>query len=350
MSIAPKPLLISLLVITLGPSFFWVAIILKDVKPFQDYAQLLASLQARGMEIPNPDYALRKLSQVGYYRLSGFWYICRKANTDSHSTNKRLDEFLLNTQFNEIFRLYLFDKRLRLLFLDAIERIEVSLKAFLAHELGKIDALAYKNPKFINPQQLTDYQQQDKVRNAWDEWSKRQESELKRCKEDYIKWHNKTKRPIPIWVAVEAWSFGTVSKYFEMLRRTHQNKIAQQLGVSNTSYLVRWLQAINVLRNRCAHHSRLWNQTEFNPLNLPKGSSEDALFFEGFGKFVKSERARVFVLGLIIWYLVRKIGPSSDWFSKFCAELKNIPSLPIDIHAAMGIPKPLAEKLFDNSI
>jgi len=291
-------------------------------------------LEQRGMHLPDKQRAQRKLSQVGYYRLSGFWYSCRKSNPNS--THKRLDEFLPNTSFDEVYKLYLLDKRLRLLLLDAIERIEVRLKAVIAYVMGKQNPMAYTDNKFINPKQLKDYYRQGQLCNSWDEWLKRQESELLRSKEDYIVHHFKNNMPIPIWVAVEAWSFGTLSKYFEMLKGSFQQKIIKNLGVSNAAYFARWLQAINTLRNRCAHHSRVWNQVEKNPLKLPLSDAEDALFFAGFGRFSDEQRKRIYVLGVIIGYLVQKIGPNSDWLSRFLEELDKTPSLPISFAQGIG--------------
>lgn len=310
--------------------------VLKDLKPFKDYQELAQLLIDRGMDVPDKTRAVRKLSQVGYYRLSGFWYACR---TQVAGSTKPLESFLPGTCFDRIFELYLFDKRLRLLFLDAIERIEVSLKTRLAHELGRLEPQAHHNPAFINPKQLRTYWRNGVKRNAWDERLRRQQDELDRCREDFIQWHKTTARPVPVWVAVEAWSLGTVSKWFELLKRGHQNRIAQHFGVSNPVLLVRWLQAITILRNRCAHHSRIWNQTERNALGLPSGLGADAQFFKTYASFGIAERKKIFMLVCIVWYLVRSIGPSSDWFDKFMTELQNIPDLPFDGYEAMGVPK-----------
>jgi abortive infection bacteriophage resistance protein len=50
-------------------------------KPFRTYAELVALLQQRGMTVEDQARAERKLSQVGYYRLSGL--TCRE--TSDHS-------------------------------------------------------------------------------------------------------------------------------------------------------------------------------------------------------------------------------------------------------------------------
>ncbi|PVZ70314.1 Abi family protein [Pelagibaculum spongiae] len=313
-------------------------------KPFKEYRELVNSLDSRGMFIIDHERASRKLSQVGYYRLSGFWYSCREIERDQngdvvifHRKPKRLEKFLPQTDFDEVFKLYLFDKRLRLLFLDAIERIEINLKTVLAHELGRIDELAYQNSDFINPNQLKDYFRNNQRKNAWDEWSRRQGSELSRSKEDSIMWHKNSGREMPIWVVVEAWSFGTLSKYFELLKRTHQNKIANRLGVSNPALLVRWLQEMNILRNRCAHHTRIWNQTANNPIGIPTGNAEDAQYFSRF-PFAQDNKKKIFSLIVIIWYLVQKIGPNSDWIQHIIQEMDSFPNLPICYKSSMGIP------------
>lgn len=301
-----------------------------EPKLFKDYDQLIEQLLQKGMLIPDKQRALRKLAQVGYYRLGTFWYSCRQPSSNSVKPYKH---FLPKTDFNEIFKLYLLDKRLRLLLMDAIERIEVALKTKIAHELGRYSPLAHLEDAYINPKQLKDFNHKGIDRNTWKEWLKRQQDEISRCKEDFIEKYKKKNKTPPIWVAVETWSFGTISKYFELLKKRYQNKVAQELGIDNSKNLVRWLQAISILRNRCAHHTRVWNQLERNPLNLPTNS----VIFSRLQEFNSQERKRIFVLILIIDYLVKNIGPSSHWLSRIIKEIEQPPNLPIDIYAAMGI-------------
>jgi abortive infection bacteriophage resistance protein len=318
---------------------------IEDVKPFKEYGELVTTLEQRGMTVADSVRAARKISQVGYYRLSGFWYPCREIEFDEngdavkqYGKPKRLNKFLPATDFDEIFKLYTLDKRLRFLLLDGIERIEINLKTVLAHELGKVDELAYQNPALINPTQLKDYYHNGQIKNSWIEWSNRQRSELSRSKEDAIVWHKKSQKAIPIWVAVEAWSFGTLSKYFELLKQSHQNNIAARLGVSNPVLFVRWLQSMNILRNRCAHHTRVWNQTSNNPIGIPTNDNEDSLYFANFN-LTNDSKKKIYGLIVVLWYLVQKIGPNSDWIQHICDEIENLPNLPIDYQKAMGIPE-----------
>ena len=54
-----------------------------STKPHQTYPELVTLLQKRGMIVPDEERAKRKLSQIGYYRLSGFWYPCREVKVDT---------------------------------------------------------------------------------------------------------------------------------------------------------------------------------------------------------------------------------------------------------------------------
>lgn len=95
------------------------------VKPFLEYDELIDRLQERGMIIKDFSRARRKLIQVGYYRLSGYWFTARQFQQDQNRKRTYLDSFRPETTFEDVFDLYLFDKRLRIEFTDALERIEI---------------------------------------------------------------------------------------------------------------------------------------------------------------------------------------------------------------------------------
>lgn len=244
-------------------------------KPHKSYAELASLLAQRGMAVGDAQRAQRKLSQVGYYRLSGYWYPCRASAKDEKGrqvigptgTPVRTNQFQSNTIFADVFGLYLPDKRLRLLLLDAIERIEVHLRSVVAHEVGYHHPLAYEQEQFIMPKARDNYTGRDGlIHNQWREWSERQHKQLSRSREDCILWHRNNGKAIPIWVAVEAWDLGLLSKYYEMLLGSYRQKISARFGVANSMVLKDWLQQINTLRNRCAHHARVWNQSSSNIL------------------------------------------------------------------------------------
>jgi abortive infection bacteriophage resistance protein len=317
--------------------------ILSYPKPHKKYSQLVDLLESRGMIIPDRERAERKLSQIGYYRVSGFWFPCREVKKDAmgsgilHPGTKlpvREDTFQAGVDFNKIVELYLFDKKLRLLMLDAIERIEIHIRSVVAHEIGYHDPLAYQKDTFINPKKLKTWKDRktQKIRNLWTEWSSKQQEVINRSKEDCIKWHQIRKKAIPFWVAVESWDFGTLSKYYSMLRARYQRMICLRLGISNEKVLENWLHEINILRNRCAHHTRIWNQSSNNALPILK-----IPYFE---KLSLGGRAleRIYGMICILWFLVKKIGPSSHWLESVSQLINSKPSIDCCPFIAMGFP------------
>lgn len=93
--------------------------------PFK-YHDQLELLQSRGLYVEDTERATFYLKNIGYYRLSGYLKNFQKRDSN---------EFFSETTFEKVLKLYVFDRKLRLLFLDAIERIEVSFRAIVSDTL-----------------------------------------------------------------------------------------------------------------------------------------------------------------------------------------------------------------------
>ena len=96
------------------------------------FEQQLQQLKDRGLIIDDDDLALFHLKTISYYRLSAYWHPFRKIEQDGVLS----DDFEEGTQFTEVIRLYEFDRRLRLLVMDAIERIEVYARTLFTYQIG----------------------------------------------------------------------------------------------------------------------------------------------------------------------------------------------------------------------
>jgi abortive infection bacteriophage resistance protein len=142
-------------------------------KPYRSVTDQIALLESRGMGITDKAAATACLQRIGYYRLSCYWYPFRKSHISTNPlTGKVLlhpltgkpqviveDDFRTGTTFRQVMDHYVFDKRLRLLFLDAIERVEVALRVDIALLIGTRDPWAHRDPaqlhgnftKKINP-------------------------------------------------------------------------------------------------------------------------------------------------------------------------------------------------------
>jgi len=309
-----------------------------NTKPWLSYEDQLALLKDRGLTVTDDAKALEYLGRIGYYRLSGYWFsfrqrshLCcplpftvagkyKKGNTD----RVVLDEFKPEASFEKAVDLYVFDKKLRLLVLDAIERIEVALRVDISHLLGRVEACDYYKPNSFHCTFSEVIDSRTGV-TKYHDWLSRHAKLIGRSKEGFIK-HNKDKYglPIPIWVACEVWDFGTLSNLYGGLKEADQDAVSNKYGMANGRTFATWLRSLNYLRNVCAHHSRLWNR---NMAVQPKkpGAGEVPVFSTAWDD--NHVQARAFLLLCIAQHMLTRINPSSSWWLRVKAHLHTFPDL-----------------------
>ncbi|WP_257292471.1 Abi family protein, partial [Endozoicomonas sp. ONNA1] len=291
-----------------------------NTKPFFEYQKLVELLQSRGMGISCETRTRHKLEQIGYYRLSGYWYPARVFENQC-----RTDRFYENTHFDNVVDLYVFDKQLRLLLSDALERIEIYIRSIIAHEMGRVSPMSYISTTHIRRSYARS--------GDFTKWRKRLEREIGRSRDDSIVWHKECDKAIPFWVAVEAWNFGLLRFYYKMLKPEYQQQVCDRVGISKVNTLDTWLDGLNILRNRCAHHGRTWNRSTgvtFTPL-------QNSEYFKALNLSNKSQN-RVYGAVAVIFYLLRDINPESCWLKRLSNLIDGMPSVPGCSIQAMGIP------------
>lgn len=297
-------------------------------RPWKTFGEQLTLLESRGMAVTDRDLALSYLERIGYYRLSAYWYPFRvfSLSQDSNKgliTSKATDEFVVNTQFVNAVDLYIFDKKLRLLVLDALERIEVSLRVDIAYLLGKKDIFAHQNIHCFNKNFATKVPR-NSHKNRFEVWQEKYSGLLSRSKEDFVKHYRENYgEELPIWVAVEIWDFGAMSQLFSQMKVHDQSAIAVKYGVSDFKVFASWLRSLNYLRNLAAHHSRLWNR---NIIDQPKltGRGEIDWCDDFIGK--PDLIAKPFLLLAITRHLLNVICPNTSWDERLKTHLNNFPS------------------------
>ena len=90
------------------------------------YQEQLNVWENRGLNVNDRERAIRYLSNISYYRLSAY----------ALTFQNEKDKFIPGTDFNDLISLYIFDRELRLLVLDAIERIEIAIRTKLINHLS----------------------------------------------------------------------------------------------------------------------------------------------------------------------------------------------------------------------
>lgn len=307
-------------------------------KPWLSYRDQLQQLKERGLSVSDEPRALAALQRIGYYRLSGYWYAFRQRSgaccplTDqgraeskkSRTTHLALDAFVPGSTFQQAVDLYVFDKRLRLLALDGLERIEVGLRVEIAHTLGRLDPYAYLNPALLHEAFAHQIEQKAGLTRLH-KWQENQARLINRSRETFIQHHKqKYGLPIPIWIASEVWNFGTLSQLFGGMRETEQDAISARYGIANGRVFASWLRSLNYLRNVCAHHSRLWNRNMTDQPRKP-AAGEAMLFEQGWED--RHVQARPFLLLCIVQHLLMTINPTSTWWQRLAALLYEFPDL-----------------------
>lgn len=185
--------------------------------------------------------------------------------------------------------------------MSAIERIEIYFRTIIAHEMGRISPLAYENKSLFS----TNAFDATKKGPDFDKWTTRHQNLLKDCKEDSITSHFNNNKPIPIWVAMEAWDFGQLSKFYSMLKDEYRDVICTRVGIDKRDVLDNWLININGLRNRCAHHSRFCNRPNPRSFKFLKNGYFNLLSIS------QNESEKLFGAIAVIWFLIKKLGPAA---------------------------------------
>lgn len=306
-------------------------------KPWLGFEEQLAKLQQRGLIVTDKAAALNYIERIGYYRLSGYWYsfrersgkVCeliykRKKDQKAKVTTLTLETFKAGSCFTDAVDLYVFDKRLRMLAMDALERIEVALRVDISYTLGEKDPFAYLKPECLFP----DFSQVLDGREGvtkHHKWLSSHAKLINRSKEEFVK-HNKAKYglPLPIWVACEVWDFGTMSRLFDGMLEADQDTIAKRYGIRNGRIFASWLRSLNYLRNVCAHHSRLWNRNMIEQPKLP--SKTDHPWVNDYISNAHAQ-ARCYLLLRICLVLMKRINPNSSWPERVKAHLESFPNL-----------------------
>ncbi|WP_289172486.1 Abi family protein [uncultured Parasutterella sp.] len=102
-------------------------------KPHTTFSQQVDRLVQRGLIVKDIEKAKKQLEIIGYYRLSSYFFFLEEKNND----NSRSHKFKKDATFDDAIRLYVFDQKLRLLVMEAIERIEVALRSSWAHKMSE---------------------------------------------------------------------------------------------------------------------------------------------------------------------------------------------------------------------
>lgn len=293
-----------------------VAAIVPYGKPALSYAQQVAQLVARGMSVSEPAAAEAILSKTSYYRLSAYWYPFRLRD----AAGTALDAFEPGASFDQVIQLYEFDRELRLLVLDALERVEVTVRTAVTYQLGMAHgAFGHELAGNFHPQ----FNHADWVTKLRVETDRSTDAFVDHFRNRYSDYP-----ALPIWMCTEVLSIGALSLLYKGMQNGDKAAVAATFGM-HPKRLQDWLHVLSYVRNLCAHHSRLWNR---DLAIKPRAMAEP----EWSAPLLPSN-SRLFCVLLMLTVLLNKSGGSLAWRGQCTALLRRLATSP-RWRAAMGLP------------
>lgn len=265
----------------------------KSWKSIDEQADLL--IRSKGLECSDKNKLKEALINIGYYRLSAYWFPY-KITDESGNTR-----FRKGTTFNVIYRTYEFDRRLRLSIFNAISVIEIYLRSRLAY-LMSISNGAFGYPEPIIPT----LRKQLNVAKKGEQYAKH----------FFSKYGNKHELP-PYWLMMECVTLGTIETLYSAAPAKVKIAIADNFAVK-VPVFKSWISVLRVARNACCHHSRVWNRTWGIKPIIPKA-----------WKYFTASNATTFAVLSVVYYMLEKISGGGCWRQEFDSLLREFKDVPL---------------------
>lgn len=179
-----------------------------------------------------------------------------------------------------------------------LESIEISFRTYIAYTL----AIKHGSNGYLYKQNFKNEKYFELFLNKLEDEKNNHKNKL------FIKHHNdKYNGVLPIWVAVEIMSFGSLSKLYSNMLPQDTSYIKKELCNINPTLVNSWLHSLTHLRNVCAHYGRIYNAC-FPPIKI-KNSDKNSVVND----------KQIFGYMLAIKYLISDKAVWNDSFIKLQA-------------------------------
>jgi abortive infection bacteriophage resistance protein len=288
-------------------------------KPPLSIPDQLAKLKGRGLQVPDDPEGRRLLRVIGYYRFSAYTLPFQQCLQPDKP-------FRPGISIEDIEALYVFDRELRLLVMDALERIEIGLRSAIVNRM----CLQYGAHWFMEPVHFSGGFNHAKLIAGIEEALELLPGGLRPMRKHsevfinhYYSKYGDPRLP-PAWMVAETMSLGTLSRVFAALQRVDdRNAIAAAFGYDE-AILRPWLHTLNYVRNLCAHHARLWNRQLVIKAQTPKKHSNRVNISD-----------RLHAVAVVMTDLLRALETQTGWGARF---IRLVESCPKADRKAMGLP------------
>jgi abortive infection bacteriophage resistance protein len=227
-------------------------------KSYKNPTDLISKLKSQNLIISDESKAIGTLSKISYFRFK--IYLRPFLNTTAK-------QFQAKSSFEDAYQLYSFDEELKNILFSIISQIEINLRTKIDQYITSHTNSPFwylDNQYFVNKNKM--FNTKVSLKN---EFLRSQDDFTLHYKENYINnTCNNFKEMPPFWIISELSTFGNILAVLEAIDKRpfslpHNKNVldefSQDFGAKNLRELNSWLKLIRDVRNRVAHHSRVWN-------------------------------------------------------------------------------------------
>lgn len=225
-------------------------------KPWLSLEEQVDKLASRGVDVGSRDHAISVLRAVGYYRLTGYLYPFRLSepyeDDRGHTRRRVLSGYQPGTTLGHAEQIIDFDRRLRMLVMDGVERIEVAVRMQVGYVLGRRSAFAHEDAAtfteaFTEPR--VDENNGEELPSSHVEWLRRVEERREGSDEGFVAhFREKYEGQMPIWALTEILEMGHLARLYRGLNQQDAEEIAAAFGVPTKKLMTSWLASLNYVR------------------------------------------------------------------------------------------------------
>lgn len=235
-------------------------------KPFLTIDQQIELLNSRGMTTDSNTYNI--LLSEGYYAIVNGY---KEQFIDKDKTAACGDDrYAEGTRFSDLYDLFLFDRELRKITFQSLLRVETLARTLCSYRF--CEAHQEENA-YLNISNYTEQKDYLLRKDHYEQDLNKLISELSRKAEDrdnsiaYVDHYRDHHRHVPLWVLVNALSFGNIEHLFCLMKPAEQRAVCKDVafltGRIGKAYFSpkearKCLNTLVKFRNLCAHDERLY--------------------------------------------------------------------------------------------
>lgn len=216
-------------------------------KIFKTVEEQILILKSKGLIIDNEEKAKNILLRENYFFINGYRHLFMKSYKDK--------SFIPGTTFEELYAMFVFDRKVRNIFFKNLLIIENNIKSLISYELSR--SYGFKEKDYLNPKNFS--KEPIKSRQVHDVLNKVKRQIRINGKQHSATMHYITNYGyIPLWILVKVLSFGIISELYNILDVSNQTSVASVYDLDVETLSI-YLSILSNYRNLCAHEDILYD-------------------------------------------------------------------------------------------